>query len=318
MSFPEPPSSAVLATGLAEILGEDVAVLERAVNPRSSRFLSEVVRCRTATDRALRLFCKYEAGPVGESHGLRGGVAYEAEVYRRVLVPSALPMAPFHGARRDAASGLTWLVLGLVEADRLGSEHDAVAAARWLARFHSAGEGLPPAATAFLTRYDAAIYRDCARRAAYYCRTLAAGFPWFPPLCAAFEDLIPVLTEAAPTVIHGEFYPVNVLCAAGRIVPVDWESAALAPGEIDLAHLVDRWASRTVARSIAAYTAARWPAGVSPDVDRRLGVARLYVQLRWLAEREDWALADNTRWRFEALHAAGARLGLVDGDRRVA
>ena len=41
--------------------------------------------------------------------------------------------------------------------------------------------------------------------------------------------------------IHGEYYPHNILFQSGVVRPVDWETAALAPGEIDLATLCEGW-----------------------------------------------------------------------------
>jgi hypothetical protein len=55
----------------------------------------------------------------------------------------------------------------------------------------------------------------------------------------------------------------NNLSLHGRIYPVDWESTAVAIGEIDLASLVERWPVTTVGRCINAYISARWPHGES-------------------------------------------------------
>ncbi len=46
---------------------------------------NEVVTCQWANDSKSRVFIKYEAGHSHDSFGHRGGVAYEAEVYRNLL-----------------------------------------------------------------------------------------------------------------------------------------------------------------------------------------------------------------------------------------
>ncbi len=74
----------------------------------------------------------------------------------------------------------------------------------------------------------------------------------------------------------------------GRIYPTDWESAALAAGEIDLAILVEGWEEETVGCCIQSYRQARGPSAAAAPFEEALGVARLYVAFRWLAARPDW------------------------------
>ena len=91
--------------------------------------------------------------------------------------------------------------------------------------------------------------------------------------------------------------------------PVDWESAAVGPGEIDLATLTDRCDPEVVSRCELAYRRARWPDREPPDFAQRLDLARLYVHLRWLGD--DHRKAGRGRWRFEEVRALGERLGLL-------
>src|SRR5438552_1397274 len=88
------PGLADLTARLAAVLdGQGAArgaltVIEREQSPYASTFPTEVVTCRTAAGATLRLFCKYAAGRNHHhAHGHRGGVAYEARVYRNVLTP---------------------------------------------------------------------------------------------------------------------------------------------------------------------------------------------------------------------------------------
>ena len=62
-----------------------------------------------------------------------------------------------------------------------------------------------------------------------------------PAVCQRADEFIAQLLAAPRTMIHGEFYPGNILYEKGRICPVDWESAAIAAGELDLAALTEGW-----------------------------------------------------------------------------
>jgi thiamine kinase-like enzyme len=120
--------------------------------------------------------------------------------------------------------------------------------------------------------------------------------------------VINVLLAQPPTIIHGEYYPKNVLIRESTVYPVDWESTALAAGEIDLAALTDRWPPALVTEAEHAYAHARWPGGTPSGFSKALDAARLYVQLRWLG---DPLTRQKQRWRFQELRLVGRRLGLI-------
>jgi thiamine kinase-like enzyme len=113
----------------------------------------------------------------------------------------------------------------------------------------------------------------------------ATGGPpaWLTRLCTAFEEKCELLADAPATTIHGEFGPQNVLWQEGIIYPIDWESAAIGPGEIDLATLLFNWPADTVDRCIAAYWRARGE--TRPDsFAARWDAATLFTALRWLPD----------------------------------
>src|SRR5215204_5546458 len=94
------PDDESLAKSLGEALGEvasSFSILQRHPNPHTSTFRSEIITCMARGSERLRLFCKYGTGPGHVAHGSRGGVAYEAEVYRRILSGAALPVPGFYG-----------------------------------------------------------------------------------------------------------------------------------------------------------------------------------------------------------------------------
>ena len=175
------PDLQTLMAGLRSVFSRngfsaDLTILDRGPAVYVSSFPSEVVTCRFNDGRELQLFCKYASAwkyayrLIHRAHGHRGGVAYEAEVYRSVLQPLQTSTPTFYGAHRDETSGQTWLILeyldGSVRANKRASQPATMSrAARWIGRFHAANEArLASAAMPCLTRYDAEYYRGWARR----------------------------------------------------------------------------------------------------------------------------------------------------------
>ena len=97
----------------------------------------------------------------------------------------------------------------------------------------------------------------------------------------------------------------------GVIYPVDWESAAVGPGEIDLASLTEEWPAETVRRCRARYVADRWPEGEPADFDRTLKAAQMYLHFRWLGNRAQWTQAPRQRGTFERIKVLATELGVI-------
>jgi len=322
------PDSQTLVAGLRSVFsrngfgGDQLTILDREPAVYVSSFPSEVVTCRFNYGSELRLFCKYASAwkyayrLIHQAHGHRRGVAYEVDVYRHVLQPLQASTPTFYGAHTDATSGQTWLILeyldGSVRAST-GFPHLVTmsSAARWIGRFHAANEaGLESATMPFLNRYDARYYRGWARRTSRFASCLDQRAPWIATLFERFEDCVAALLAAPQTVIHGEYYPHNILCHDRIVHPVDWESASIAAGEIDLATLTEDWGAEVIQACELEYQRARWPAGTPTDFARTLSAARLYVVFRWLGERRVWTTPEDRLWCLERLHSASKRLGL--------
>jgi hypothetical protein len=315
-----PPDAKYLRSALAGMLEGDASaplhLLSREPNPYASSASSELVTCQLSGGHRQELFCKYGPVTAPENHGHRGGLAYEALVYREVLAGSLSGPPAFRGAFSLSSTELGLVVDGLRHALRAGKwpTGDGVArAAAWIGRFHARHElsrGVMPSAS--LRRHDLEYFVGWARRA----QGLAAdggGVPnWLRRVCDGFESLAPRLIDRSLTIVHGEYYPQNVLVTAEGVHPVDWESAALAPGEIDLAALTEDWPDDVVRQCEAAYQHNRWPEGTPVGFDESLLVARLYLQLRWLGDRREWALRpEQSGRRWSALRSIGERLGLI-------
>lgn len=292
-----------------------VSVVERRTQTCQSTFATEVVTCQIG-NRRRRLFCKYSK-PDAETTAHRAfrhrnGVTFEADVYERILRPLGVSVPALRGVWRNAASHDTWLLLQYL--DRSVRLHKAPArmadTAEWIGRFHALSEcRLHTPEYAFLRRYDAAYYRGWARRVLRSAHRYHLGGRWLTRVIEGFEDTILDLLAAPQTVIHGEYYPANILVQNRRVRPVDWETAAVACGEIDLACLTEGWSRRVSRECERAYRAARWPHGAPKGFQRRLQAARFYVLLRWAGEPSAWYARDGRDYYTEQLRATGERLG---------
>jgi hypothetical protein len=332
------PNRQTLAVGLTSVLRSQAIILDRQPNTYASTFPSEIVRCQLGNGREVHLLCKYGADhstSLSGRTGHKGGVPYEAAAYRHVLRTSRATTPKFYGAYKDVETGDTWLILEyLDDSVRLRKMRESSAAmglaARWIGRFHNTTEEyLSDASMRFLSRYDAEYYLGWARRTSLLARHLRQRFRWLTTLCGRFEDVVALLLTSPPTVIHGEYYSSNVLIRAGTVYPVDWESAAVAAGEVDLATLTENWGVEIERQCELEYQRVRWPEGSPADFERRLCSARLYLHFRWLCdenrdlftgngaggERFDWShKVEVSPYRLEQLRSLGERLELIGAD----
>jgi hypothetical protein len=312
------------ALGNGGATGRTVKILERKLPPFMCTFPNEIVTCQLPNGRRRRLFIKYAGGQSHDSFGHRGDVAYEGKVYQRLLrsVPAFRPrcLAAHTGARADEA----WIILEYIaESVRVSDmTHKRASrqplamseAARWLGRFHSTQQArVGEPALSFLKRYDSEYYRGWERRTFEFARPLWDRFPWLAKLKASGNRWLAPLLEAPATIIHGECYAKNLLLRRQELFMLDWESAAVAAGEIDLAALTEgiHWPESIVRRCLRAYVRARWPHGAPAGFERILDAARIYLHFRWLGERPDWTTREKTLWRFDHLYAAAKRLRLL-------
>lgn len=303
------PTSAILAASLERLLGDanPVSILKRESNDYARTFPSEIVTLRNGDDIEAMLFCKYMTH-LPEDHcdyGMRGGVPYEAKVYERVLRSLTVSTPGYVGTDRDARTGVEWLVLrhiaGATDIDRTTEPDMMPKAAAWLGRFHAEASGLAhDPSRAFLKQYDLEFYRGWSLRTLQFSASLRRPIPGLELLCDSFTRVAELLRQEL-TIIHGEFYPHNILVHDGSVTPVDWESAAIGAGEIDLASLIEGWDEDIAAACIDAYRQARWAREIPESFPARLCAARTYLHLRWLGDQPDWNLIDDAEW-----HLAGA------------
>jgi hypothetical protein len=317
------PDQATLIEALTSVLGswgatrERVTIIEREPNCYTSSHPTEIVTCRLGDGRELRVLCKYDIAPSHPSYGHRADLAYEAAVYRHVLEPLELSAPRFYGSYQVGETGERWLILEYVDggmrAGRGTSGCDELRlAAQWLGRFHAINAArVAHAPMSFLKVYDAEYYRQWARRTVLLAGELRHRFRWLAPLCERFARSIDLLLAPPPTAIHGEYTPKNTLIRGGAVYPVDWESAAVAAGEVDLASLTDAWPPEIARECELDYQRARWPAGPPLELEATLAMARLYWNFRWLGDRPQWTRGRSGEARFEGLRSIADRSGLL-------
>jgi len=304
--------------GATESVSGAIEVIDRELNPYTSTFPSEIVTCRFQNGKELRFFCKYSGNIEPErrrakNYNHKHGITYEAEVYRNIIQPLNVTASRFYGVHTDVTTGQAWLILEhLDHTEKVSSAPNMALATRWIGQFHASNETrLSHAPIPILTNYDAEYYLGWVRRTSLLAGHWHKRFSWLATLCRRFQDILPVLLTSPKTIIHGEYYPNNILVREGIIYPVDWESPAIAKGEIDLAGLTDRWDAKVVAECERQYRQARWPEGAPDDFTQTLAAARLYNHFRWLGERSDWTTQERALGRFQELQRVGEQMGLM-------
>jgi aminoglycoside phosphotransferase (APT) family kinase protein len=233
-----------------------------------------------------------------------------------VLLPLRVSSPGFYGLYKDEKTGAKWMTLEyLDQAVRFSKSEDpdaVIQAAQWIGRFHVEAETfLQKISRTSLIVHDEEYYLGWARRTLLFSGPLLRRFAWLPSLCERYSQMATLLPAKSKTVIHGEYYKENILFQGGIIRPVDWQSAAIAAGEIDLAFLTDKWSHDIVEEFELAYQRARWAERVPEDFQRVLRLAHLYQQFLWLGDRPERTVDDRCAWRFGRLKTEGERLGLI-------
>jgi aminoglycoside phosphotransferase (APT) family kinase protein len=288
-------------------------VLERITALPEGSSAADIVRCRTPDGTPLHVFCKYPAPDEHTRYGHRGGLSREAYVYEHLLAASGAPRTVRCYGSHLGPDGRPWLLLEYLEnserMDRTAHTEIIYDAARWIGQFHASQQPrVAQPGSLPLTVYDDQYYLGWVTRTCRYSAVLAHPPHWIDRICAHARRILQPLHDAPRTVIHGEYYPKNIVLQDGHVYPIDWESAAIAPGEIDLASLTERWPPEIAGRCAREYARARWPVGAPDQFPARLAAARIYLHFRWLGDHPASTTSDRLAWRFADLRALTADL----------
>ena len=243
----------------------------------------------------------------------------ELAVYRHILASADLGTPELIGGWVSDDNDDGVMVLEQVAGTPLSEIGDFAiwtAAARWLARMHAkfanapllVASGTGPGVS--LVRYDHDLLAAAGRRGLERAAEQALGSA---ELCVALgarhEYALRALESASPTLVHGDFYPSNIVVADERIAVVDWELAGVGPAVLDVAALAaGGWTSEQRHELIRAYhdeAFALQRTETFTALMRRVELASLHLALRWVGSAPDWEAPDEHRrdWFADAVGA---------------
>jgi Phosphotransferase enzyme family len=246
----------------------------------------------------------------------------ELDAYRRLLAPAGVGPRCF-AAHADPDGLHDWLLLEKVpgvELWQVGELEVWERVAQWLGDFHASFAGRLDqlrAVNAHLLHHDAAWFRSWHERA--MAAIAGSQDQRGADLAAAlegYEAVVEALAELPRTLVHGEFYPSNVLVVRDQqpvgVYPVDWEMAAIGPGTLDLAALAGGWGASERESLARAYLEGLGSDRPIDELLADLSRCRLHLALQWLGWSSDWLPPEEHAhdWLGEAL-AAARELGLT-------
>jgi hypothetical protein len=305
-----------------------IARLRRRKSAYSSSFPIEELEVELASGRVIQMMFK-DLGmraPLSDARRVKPGFLIdperEIEMYRHVLSPAAFGSALCYGTLIDGVKDRYWLFLEKIaglELYQIGEFEAWRAAARWLAGFHGHFEGstekLPREIP--LIHHDRGYYLTWMERA---CRLVArrgeATADQVEKLRRAYLDAIERLLQLPSTLVHGEFFPSNVMVQgsreAMRIRVLDWETAAVGPGIIDVAALVSgQWNGEQKTGLVEEYLSAVSPGPANQEKKeeffRAVACGQLHLAMQWLGWSDGWTPPEEHRqdWLRIGLEIAG-------------
>lgn len=285
---------------------------------RASTHRAELLTCQLE-EETFEVLCKMEkrnpeqADRRHRAHGHRGGVPYEAAVYAEILADCRAATPRYFGYSVDK----TWakLYLEFISGGTRLSEcvdwyEGLEQAASWLAAFHD--EMAVSDETRFprwLTRYDHAYYKAWVCRASNYVPENVRRKPWFEAFVLRSDHWIDRLCGGPKSLVHGEFYPENLLVTPEGLITVDWESAALAHPCIDVVALLDGLSPESAADAQQRYVSHR---GIEAEsFAAEVAAARIYLLVRWLGDRMEWSTDPEMQGQIDALRMHAEESGVV-------
>ena len=316
------PSRHALKRGLTHVFASEInargplRIIHRRVSPQVSTYLADVVQVQFADGSREHLLCKYAHGVENTPFSPHHGLVYESRVYQQLVPHPALSLPRYWGSFTDDETGDFVFVMrfypGGMNAAQGCDDGGLTELIRWITQFHEWGEAQVAAPEwRFLVRYDHAYYAHWLDLTNALARPLAHEYPWLEQAAAAYRDRIPLLVARPPTIVHGELTTRNTLWADGRIMPLDWETAAIGPAEIDLAMFTFDWDLEDVRTLEESYVQMRWrnspPAGFA---DAMLA-SRLYVAYHWIFSSPDGRDVDRVRSHLATVQRKAARWGVI-------
>jgi len=321
---------------LSDYFSEPITITEwhRQVSQYSSSYMIEELDLHFAEREPLKLMFKDLSPNALLTEAVRNKPAFcddslrEIDTYRKVLRYLQLGTATFYGAVVDQNTERYWLFLERLDPVHLWQMGDFVVwerVAAWLSRAHlilAEPARWGHRRSRHLLRHDRNFYRHWMKRAQEFVRHRDksadhAASDTIDRIAAKYDAVVERLVGLPPTIIHGEFYPSNVLLEqcdteTPRVCAVDWEMAAYGPGLIDLAALTSgNWTPEQRQSMVRNYHGAltdelrdKWD---FETFQSDLDCCRLHQAIQFLGWSRDWAAPPEHAqdWLEEAVTVAG-------------
>jgi hypothetical protein len=256
--------------------GSAIRAITTQLSPYSSSFRIDEIVAEFDSDATVRFLLKdlswhtmLDGGQrVRNAHG--HDPAREIATYRRLL-PSA-PAGPPRclAAVSDHETAIHWLFLEWVDGLQLrhiGERSVWESVATWVGRYHTAlsrRAGIATAVAVRLPRWNADHYRWTLARVHEHVskRGNRLQRQSMAVVDRHHDWMTHQLLNSLDTVMHGQMYPANVVVDVAtprpRICVLDWETAAVGPGVVDVAALIEgRWSEEDRLALIEAYLLGR-------------------------------------------------------------
>jgi Ser/Thr protein kinase RdoA (MazF antagonist) len=252
--------------------------------------------------------------------------AREIIVYRELLPHLSLGAPRCYGAVAEASRGRYWLLLEKAPGSdlaRSGNFAIWASTAQWLAAAHQTLTAAFSQCTQRqrLMRYDYDCFSnwiDNAERSLRRPQRAGGGAvePWeIAWLVERSRAAARLASSLPPSLIHGDFYPSNVLISEAapqlRICTLDWETAGIGPALLDLAALVSgSWNEQQRAELSSYYFDAEAETAAPPagKIDQLMALrcCRLMLARKWIGWSPQWQPPTEHRhdWLAEALELA--------------
>jgi Phosphotransferase enzyme family len=324
--------TAELRAALERVLERRVLRLRRRRSAYASSYVIENLDVETARGKKLRLIWKdLSPGSLESSRHVRPRFLCDPRreilTHQNILTGARLGTPVYAGAEMSAEAARYWLFLERVDGLLLwqsGALEHWDDAARWLAGLHGKFSGARGLARAeHLLRHDAKFFEVWLGRAEQFLAGKPGGLPkekarQFARLAGRYGRVVERLTGLPLTLVHGEFYPSNVILRRGaargrQICPVDWEVAGIGPGLADLAALASgEWEEREKRRFVAAYREALGARESLAELVEAVEFCQLHLAVQLLGWAADWTPpGPHSRNWLETALKMGKKLGVT-------